>query len=73
MEPEQVLLKQEMLAELVNVIEALPARQQEVLRLRFGHGLAFDEIALILKKKESAVRMLFSRTLKALRARYIKS
>ncbi|HLW00640.1 MAG TPA: sigma-70 family RNA polymerase sigma factor [Ktedonobacterales bacterium] len=72
MEPEQIILKQEALAALIKAIESLPARQQEVLRLRFGHGLACGEIATLLKKRESAVRMLLSRTLKALRALYSK-
>jgi RNA polymerase sigma-70 factor (ECF subfamily) len=70
LEPEQMVLRQEALAQLTGAIAQLPARQQEVLRLRFGHGLSCGEMALILKKKESAVRMLLSRALKALRARY---
>jgi RNA polymerase sigma factor (sigma-70 family) len=70
LEPEQVLLKHEALTQLTRAIEQLPALQQEVLRLRFGHGLACGDIATILAKKESAVRVLLSRTLKALRARY---
>ncbi len=72
LEPEQALLKREALAELISTVQALPEQQQEVLRLRFGHGLAFGEIALILKKRESAVRMLLSRTLKTLRVLYTK-
>ena len=72
LEPEQALLRREALAELISAIGALPERQQEVLRLRFGHGLAFGEIATILEKRESAVRMLMSRTLKTLRALYSK-
>ncbi len=69
-EPEQVLLRQEALAELTDAIAQLPPLQQDVLRLRFGHGLPCGDIAVILKKKESAVRMLLSRTLKALRTHY---
>jgi RNA polymerase sigma-70 factor (ECF subfamily) len=73
MEPEQVLLRQEALAELTSVIGQLPPLQQEVLRLRFGHGLSCGEMAPILKKKETAIRVLLSRTLKTLRTRFIKA
>lgn len=73
LEPEQVVLRQEALAELTSAIAQLPAHQQEVLWLRFGHGLSCGEMATMLKKRESAVRMLLSRTLKALRAIYTKA
>jgi RNA polymerase sigma-70 factor (ECF subfamily) len=72
LEPEQVLLRQEALAELTSAIAQLPAGQQEVLRLRFGHGLSCGEMATMLMKRESAVRMLLSRTLRALRSVYPK-
>jgi RNA polymerase sigma-70 factor (ECF subfamily) len=68
LEPEQVLLKREAFAELFAQIEQLPALQQEVLKLRFGHGLRSAEIAQLLKKKEGAVRMLLSRALRVLRS-----
>ena len=45
MEPEQGVLKQEALAQLLSAIGKLPALQQEVLRLRFGHGLSCGEMA----------------------------
>ena len=70
LEPEHALLRREALAELSSAIGVLPARQQEVLRLRFGHGLPVGEIAALLKQRESAVRMLLSRTLKTLRKLY---
>jgi RNA polymerase sigma factor (sigma-70 family) len=73
LEPEQVALRQEALAELTSAITQLPAGQQEVLRLRFGHGLSCGEIATMQKKHESAVRMLLSRTLRALRNVYTKA
>jgi RNA polymerase sigma-70 factor (ECF subfamily) len=69
-EPEQIMEQQEALAQLADAIGRLPALQQEVLRLRFGHGLPCAAIAAILKKKESAVRMLLSRTLRTLRSTY---
>ncbi len=73
LEPEQVALRREALGELTSAIAQLPERQQEVLRLRFGHGLSCGEMALILKKRESAVRMLLSRAVKALRKLYPSS
>jgi DNA-directed RNA polymerase specialized sigma24 family protein len=42
------------------------------LRLRFGDDLRCSEIALVLGKKESAVRVLLMRTLRLLRASYIE-
>jgi RNA polymerase sigma-70 factor, ECF subfamily len=72
LEPEHAVLRREALAELVKALEALPARQQEILLLRFGHGLASDEIAALLKKRESALRVLLSRTLKRLRTLYTR-
>ena len=73
LEPEQAVLHQEALAELTSAIAQLPEGQQEVLRLRFGHGLSCGEIATMQQKRESAVRMLLSRTLRALRGAYTKS
>ncbi|GAC1618433.1 MAG: hypothetical protein NVS4B7_10730 [Ktedonobacteraceae bacterium] len=72
MAPEQVALKQEEYAHLHTNLKELSDPQQEVLRLRFGHGLTCAEIALVLEKSEGAVRMLLSRTLKLLRILYTK-
>ena len=66
-EPEQVALQREELASLEASIQRLPALQQQVLRLRFGHELACAEIAALLGKKETAVRMALSRALRLLR------
>jgi DNA-directed RNA polymerase specialized sigma24 family protein len=38
-------------------------QQQQILRMRFGHGLRCTEIARKLDKSESAVRMTLARTL----------
>ncbi|MDQ2714275.1 MAG: sigma-70 family RNA polymerase sigma factor [Chloroflexota bacterium] len=48
--PEQVILKQEEYARLHTALHDLPESQQEVLRLRFGHGLSCIEIAAVLEK-----------------------
>lgn len=69
-EPEQITLKREEYAHLRTTIAQLPELQQDVLQLRFAYGLSYAEIATVLEKKEGAVRMLLSRTLKFLRAIY---
>ncbi len=68
--PEQLSLKREEYARLYRAVQALPEIQQEVLRLRFGHGLKCEEIAQVLEKSVGAVRMLLSRTLQRLRGIY---
>lgn len=68
--PEQITLKHEEHAHLRATIAQLPELQQDVLQLRFAYGLSCAEIATALEKKEGAVRMLLSRTLKSLRAIY---
>ncbi len=70
MEPEQVLVRQEELAHLADTIRRLPPPQQDVVHLRFGHGLSHSEIATVLHKREGTIRMLLSRALKALRGSY---
>ena len=69
-EPEQITLKREEYAHLWATIAQLSELQRDVLQLRFAHGLSCAEIAAVLKKKEGAVRMLLSRTLRSLRAVY---
>lgn len=71
--PEQFTLKQEEYRQLHTLLKTLPEQQQEVLRLRFGHGLRCAEIATVMTKSEGAVRMLLSRTLKLLRGNYKNS
>jgi RNA polymerase sigma factor (sigma-70 family) len=68
--PEQTSLAREEYAYLANAMRELPELQQEVLRLRFGHGLNSDEIGSVIEKSGSAVRMLLSRTLRLLRGHY---
>lgn len=68
--PEQVALRREAYERLYRTIRSLSAIQQQVLRLRYGDGLRFAEIAVLLNKREEAVRKLLSRTLSALRTIY---
>jgi len=68
--PEQAALRTEELEMLYKAIARLPLLQQQVLRLRFGDGLRFAEIAVLLNKREEAIRKLCSRTIALLRAIY---
>lgn len=68
--PEQMVLDQEAQMELHAALRRLPPPQQEVLRLRFAHGLNAGEIAAVLGKSEGATRILIWRALKLLRAYY---
>lgn len=66
--PEWLLLKSEQYAHLQQAVNSLPATQQTILRLRFGHALRCKEIAKQLGKSENAVRMMLSRSLKQLKS-----
>lgn len=68
--PESVSLKHEEYAQLYRVMKSLPEQQQEVLRLRFGHGLKCEEIASVLEKNTGSVCTMLSRTLQRLRGLY---
>jgi RNA polymerase sigma-70 factor (ECF subfamily) len=72
LEPEQVALRHEEYSHLYRTMQGLSQSQQEILQLRFGHGLSCNEIATVMEKSEGAVRMLLSRTLKLLRGLYTK-
>lgn len=68
--PEQATIKQEERADLRATLHTLTQAQQEIVQLRFGHGLRCREIARVLGKNEAAVRMALSRTLRLLRSPY---
>ncbi|HEY7124782.1 MAG TPA: sigma-70 family RNA polymerase sigma factor [Ktedonobacterales bacterium] len=68
--PEEVVLRQEARTELRAALLRLPPQHQEVLQLRFAHGLGAAEIAAVLGKSEGTVRMVIWRALKLLRAYY---
>ncbi len=68
--PEAVILRREAYEQLHQYIHLLPMLQQQILRLRYGDGLRFSEIAVLVNKREEAVRKLLSRTLTALRSTY---
>jgi RNA polymerase sigma factor (sigma-70 family) len=68
--PEQFTLRREELERLYRAIGKLSLLQQQVLQLRFGDGLRFADIAILLNKGEQTVRKLYSRTLARLRTIY---
>jgi RNA polymerase sigma-70 factor, ECF subfamily len=71
--PEYMVLRQERYKQLHAAISTLPELQQSLLQLRFGHSLRFAEIAILLNKREDALRKLLSRTLAFLRASYFSA
>jgi len=68
--PEHIALHREEYRQLHHVLSTLPALQQQILQLRYGHSLRFADIAILLNKREDAVRQLLSRTLGYLRTIY---
>ncbi len=71
--PEHIALRNEEYRKLHEVLQELPENQREIVRLRFGHGLSFGEIATIISKNESSVRMMLHRAIKLLRKLYARS
>lgn len=69
-DPEYLLLQQEEYIHLRKMVSRLSTLQQQVLHLRFSAELSFAEIAVLLHKREGAVRKVLSRTLAFLRASY---
>lgn len=68
--PEQLALQQEERRQLHIHIQQLSTLQQHVLQLRYGDGLRCHEIAVLLNKREAAIRKLLSRTITSLRQVY---
>ena len=68
--PEQLALRREELEGLYKAVGKLSLLQQQMIRLRFGDGLRFAEIGILLNVREEAARKLCSRTLARLRLIY---
>ena len=68
--PEQMALRGEELERLYKAVSSLSLFQQQVLQLRFGEGLRFAEIAVLLNKREATVRKQCSRSIALLRTIY---
>lgn len=69
-DPELVAQRREDYSQLHQHLQQLSPQQQQLLRLRYGHGLHTAEIAELLNKKETAVRQMLSRTIGLLRTMY---
>jgi RNA polymerase sigma-70 factor (ECF subfamily) len=68
--PEERILQRERAEELHALIRRLRPEHQHLLALRYGAGLAFDEIGAILDSAPVTVRVRMHRILKELRRRY---
>ncbi|MBO0782696.1 MAG: sigma-70 family RNA polymerase sigma factor [Ktedonobacteraceae bacterium] len=68
--PERMALRNEDYAVLRAHLSHLSELQQEIVRLRFGHGLRLKEIAQQLNKSDNVIRVTLSRALNLLRIRY---
>jgi RNA polymerase sigma factor (sigma-70 family) len=71
--PEAVTLRHETHDVLRAHVSSLSEQQQKILSLRFAHGLHCSEIARLLNKSDSAIRVMLSRTLNLLRNTYKES
>ena len=67
---EEQFLARERAAQLRDVVGRLEPQQQHLLALRFGAGLAFEEIAEIVGANPGAVRVRMHRIIEELRRRY---
>lgn len=65
--PPDVLERKESESQVVTAVGTLPENQQEVIRLKFQHGLSYREISRVTELSESNVGFLLHTGLKALR------
>lgn len=66
-QPEHVVVRLETAAQVARLLETLPARQAEILRLRVAAGLSAEETAAVLDMTPGAVRVAQHRALARLR------
>ena len=69
-QPEDGLLRREALARLAEVVATLPPAKRDLLALRFAACLSYAEIAVVIGKREDAVKKEMSRLLKHLREQH---
>jgi RNA polymerase sigma-70 factor (ECF subfamily) len=69
--PEEEALRQEQHHTARALLADLNAQQQEVLRLRFAAELTYPEIAVVIGKREEAVKKIAQRALEAIRGRHL--
>ncbi len=70
--PAETLARKELAGVVWRLLEKLPARQQEVIQLKFQNDLSYQEISDITKLSVSNVGFLMHRGLKALREQHAK-
>jgi RNA polymerase sigma-70 factor (ECF subfamily) len=68
--PEELVLERERAEELHAVIRRLRPEEQHLLALRYGAGLAFEEIGAIVGSAPATLRVRMHRVLEELRRRY---
>ena len=68
--PEEQALRRETHERLYTALAQLPPIQQQLVRLRYGNGLPFAQIATMLDKSEGTVRKMLVRILRQLRTIY---
>lgn len=68
--PEEQAIRLEAHERLYFALAQLPPIQQQLVRLRYGNGLPFAQIATMLDKPEGTVRKMLVRTLRQLRVIY---
>jgi RNA polymerase sigma-70 factor (ECF subfamily) len=68
-DPSVALLQEEQQVRMLTLVERLPAKQQEVLRLKFQGGLSYKEIAAVTGDSVGNVGFLLHVALRALRER----
>jgi RNA polymerase sigma-70 factor (ECF subfamily) len=68
--PEERVLERERAEELRAVIRRLAPEQQHLIALRYGAGLGFDEIGVMVDSAPATVRVRMHRILEELRRRY---
>jgi RNA polymerase sigma-70 factor, ECF subfamily len=69
-EPEQIVLRSEEYSRLRRYIKQLPSLQQQILQLRYSDELSYEEIGLLINKREETVRKHLSRAILFLRRVY---
>ena len=71
--PETVTEQQDSHAQILQMMQALPENQQEVVRLKFQNGMSYKEIASVTELTVTNVGFLLHTAINTLRARIVAS
>ena len=71
--PEMVTEQQDSHARILQMMQALPENQQEVVRLKFQNGMSYKEIASVTELTVTNVGFLLHTAINTLRARVVAS